>query len=148
MSQHQPADHFSGIAKQYAAFRPRYPRELFDWIASIVERHHCAWDCGAGNGQATVDIATRFDRVIATDWSAEQIARAPARDNVEWIVAPAEAVPIQSGSIDLTTVAQALHWFDDDRFYTEVRRVSAPRAAIVAWTYAPPRMVGDVGDAL
>jgi ubiquinone/menaquinone biosynthesis C-methylase UbiE len=144
----RPADHFSGIAKAYAAFRPRYPRELFDYLASIATNHHRAWDCGAGSGQATLDLAERFDEVIATDISAEQIARAPTRDNVRWLVAPAESVPIEPTSVDLTTVAQALHWFDHDRFYAEVRRVSAPGAAIAAWTYAPPRMDAEVGAAL
>jgi SAM-dependent methyltransferase len=143
-----PADHFSGVAKAYAEFRPRYPQELFDYVASIVSSHRRAWDCGAGSGQATGDLAKRFDEVIATDISAEQLARVPAHHNVRCLVAPAEAAPIEAGSVDLTTVAQALHWFDHDRFYAEVRRVSAPGAAIVAWTYAPPRMDREVGEAL
>jgi ubiquinone/menaquinone biosynthesis C-methylase UbiE len=105
----QPADHFSGIAKQYAAFRPRYPRELFDYLASIVANHRRAWDCGAGSGQATLDLAERFDEVIATDLSDKQLARAPERPNITWLVAPAESVPIESETVDLTTVAQALH---------------------------------------
>jgi SAM-dependent methyltransferase len=144
----RPADHFSGIAKAYAEFRPRYPQELFDFVASIVPNHRRAWDCGAGNGQATLDLAERFDEVIATDISAEQLGRAPTRSNIRWFVAPAESVPIESKSVDLTTVAQALHWFDHTRFYAEVRRVSAPGAAIAVWTYAPPRMEGAVGAAL
>jgi SAM-dependent methyltransferase len=141
-------DHFSHISRAYAEFRPRYSRELFDYLASIVSRHHRAWDCGAGNGQATLDLAERFDEVIATDISAQQLVRAPARANVRWLVAPAESAPIEASSVDLTTVAQALHWFDHDRFYAEVRRVSAPGAAIAAWMYASPRMDGDVGAAL
>ncbi len=144
----RPADHFSVIARTYASFRPRYPRALFDFVASIVDRHRLAWDCGAGNGQATVDLAERFEKVIGTDSSAEQLAKAPAHPKIEWLVAPAESVPIATGSVDLTTVAQALHWFDHDRFYAEVTRVSAPGAAIAAWTYAPPRMDGDVGRAI
>ncbi|MGH7619895.1 MAG: class I SAM-dependent methyltransferase [Gemmatimonadaceae bacterium] len=144
----EPADHFSGVAKAYAAFRPHYPRELFDYVASIAPRHHRAWDCGAGSGQATTDLAERFDEVIGTDLSAEQIAKASARPNIRYLVAPAESVPIESGTVDLTTVAQALHWFDHAPFYDEVRRVSVPGAVIAAWTYASPRMEGDVGAAL
>jgi SAM-dependent methyltransferase len=144
----RPADHFSGIAKAYAEFRPRYTPELFDYLATIVTKPHRAWDCGAGSGQATLDLAERFDEVIATDLSEKQLARAPARPNIRWLVAPAEAVPIESSSVNLTTVAQALHWFDHDRFYAEVRRVSAPGAAIAAWTYAPPQMDGEVGAAV
>jgi SAM-dependent methyltransferase len=144
----RPADHFSVIAKTYAAFRPRYPRELFDYVASIVDHHRLAWDCGAGNGQATVDLAERFDEVVGTDASAEQLAKAPAHPKIRWLVARAESVPLASSSVDLTAVAQALHWFEHDRFYAEVRRVSAPGAAIAAWTYGPPRMDGDIGRAI
>lgn len=31
----------------------------------------------------------------------------------------------------------ALHWFDFDAFYREVRRVAKPGAIIAAWAYAP-----------
>lgn len=141
-------DHFSGVAAGYAVFRPRYTPELFDFVASIAPAHRCAWDCGAGTGQATVGLADHFDHVIGTDVSPEQIANAPAHPKIEWHAAPAESVPIASGSVDLITVAQALHWFDHDRFYTEVRRVAVPGAAIAAWTYAAPTMEGTVGEIL
>lgn len=144
----QAPDHFSGVAKAYAEFRPRYPSELFDYLASIVEHRRRVWDCGAGNGQASLDLAERFDAVLATDLSAKQLARAPERPNVLWVASSAESAPIASSSIDLTAVAQALHWFDHEPFYAEVRRVSAPGAAIAAWTYAPPRMDAAVGVAL
>lgn len=143
-----PGDHFSGVSAGYSAFRPRYPHALFEFLATITPRHQLAWDCGAGTGQATVDLAEFFDRVIGTDVSAEQIARAPAHPKITWLVSPGEATPLASGSVDLITVAQALHWFDHARFNPEVRRVAAPGAAIAAWTYAAPRMDGDVGEVL
>lgn len=143
-----PGDHFSGVSAAYSAFRPRYPRALFEFLATITLRHQLAWDCGAGTGQATVDLAEFFDRVIGTDVSAEQIARAPAHPKVTWLVSPAESAPLASGSVDLITVAQALHWFDHARFNAEVQRVAAPGAAVSAWTYAAPQMDGDVGDVL
>jgi ubiquinone/menaquinone biosynthesis C-methylase UbiE len=111
---------------------------------------HCArrgraWDCGAGSGQATRDLAPRFAEVVATDTSVEQLGQAPTLANVLWVASRAEAAPIRSRSIDLIAVAQALHWFDHDRFFAEVRRVAAPGALFAAWTYAAPRMEGDVG---
>jgi len=80
--------------------------------------------------------------------SAEQIAHAPMHESILWLVAPAETTPLASRSVDLITVAQALHWFDHSRFYDEVRRVGAFDAALCAWTYAAPRMQGTVGEAL
>lgn len=141
-------DHFSSVSGSYATFRPGYPAELFEYVASIATHHRRAWDCGAGSGQASLDLAKWFDEVIASDVSAEQIASAPAHPRVRWLVAPAESTPIAGASMDLVAVAQALHWFDHAKFYDEVRRVAAPGAAIAAWTYAVPSMDGDVGAML
>lgn len=129
------ADHFSPVANQYASFRPSYPDALFDWLASIAPQRELAWDCGAGNGQATVPLAQRFDRVIATDLSAAQLAAAPLLPNVEYREAPAEASGLPDRSVDLVTVAQAMHWFGLPQFYAEVRRTLRPRGVIAAWGY-------------
>ena len=102
------------------------------------------WDCGAGSGQASVGLARHFDRVVATDASAEQIARAEPAANVEYRVAPAEASGLISGSVGLVTVAQALHWFPHDGFFNEVRRVSAAGGMIAAWSYASCHAGQDV----
>jgi SAM-dependent methyltransferase len=144
-----PGDHFSKLSSGYATFRPRYPDELFDYLASIALQRRLVWDVGAGTGQATVALAERFDHVIGTDVSAAQLARAPQNPQIEWHVTPAESAPmIAASSVDLVTVAQALHWFDHARFYEEVRRVAAPDAVIAAWTYASAKMDGDAGAIL
>jgi ubiquinone/menaquinone biosynthesis C-methylase UbiE len=114
-------DHFSKQAPGYAKFRPRYPQKLFDYLGSIAPTRQLAWDCGTGNGQAAVGLASVFERVIATDASDKQIANAGSHQRVEYRVAPAENSEIGSESIDLIMVAQALHWFDlrnySHRFY-------------------------------
>src|ERR1051326_7411546 len=110
-------DHFSKQATGYAKFRPRYPQKLFDYLGSIAPSRQLAWDCATGNGQAAVGLASVFDRVIATDASEKQIANAEQHDHVEYRVAPAEESGLESSSIDLIMVAQALHWFDLERFY-------------------------------
>ena len=146
--QRAPGDIFSAVSAGYAEFRPRYPRELFEFVASVAPRRERAWDCGAGSGQATTDLAEWFEQVVATDVSAEQIARGPKSPRIEWIVATAEALPLQSRMIDAITVAQALHWFDHEQFFLEVRRVASPGAVLVAWTYEAGRMDGQIGAAL
>lgn len=128
-------DHFSGHAADYASFRPRYSAEIFDFVASLPARRGLVWDCATGNGQAALDLAERFEQVIATDASAEQLSHAVPHPRVEYRQAPAERSGIEGGSIDLVTVASAVHWLDFDRFYPEVERVLAPGGALAVWTY-------------
>jgi SAM-dependent methyltransferase len=128
-------DHFSKQAADYATFRPTYPRELFDYLGSIAPSRQLAWDCGTGNGQAAVGLASVFDHVIATDASEKQIANAQSHEAIEYSVAPAEKSGIGSETIDLITIAQALHWFDLDRFYSEARRVLRPDGVLAASAY-------------
>ena len=128
-------DHFSKQAADYAIFRPCYPQELFDYLGSIAPSRQLAWDCGTGSGQAAVGLALVFDRVTATDASEKQITNAEQRERVEYRVAPAENSRIESGTVDLIMVAQALHWFDLERFYAEARRVLKPDGVLAASAY-------------
>lgn len=128
-------DHFSSVALAYAAHRPRYPDELFAWLASISPARGVAWDCGAGSGQASVGLAAHFGRVIATDASAAQIAQAPPHPAVEYRVAPAEDTGLPDESADIVTVAQAAHWFDLPAFYEEAHRVLRPGGLLAIWCY-------------
>jgi SAM-dependent methyltransferase len=129
-------DHFSGHADLYAQARPRYPGALFEWIARQSPMRRCVWDVACGNGQASVALAEKFDRVVATDPSAQQITQAQRHPRVEYRVEPAEHSSMEDRSVDAVTVAQALHWFDLPRFVEEVRRVARPGALFAAWSYA------------
>ena len=128
-------DHFSGQSEQYAQYRPKYPDEIYAYLASIAPGHSLAWDCGTGNGQAAIGLAKHFDRVHATDASAEQISRAYPHHQVDYRVESAEHVSLNASNVDLVTVAVAIHWFNFDEFYREVKRVLKPDGILAAWTY-------------
>ncbi len=129
-------DHFSAHAAIYREARPNYPAALFDFLGAEAPSTARAWDAGCGNGQASTDLAARFDEVVATDPSAEQIANASPRPNISYRVEPAEQSSLASGSVDLVCVAQALHWFDIARFHVEAKRVLKPRGVVAFWSYA------------
>jgi SAM-dependent methyltransferase len=130
-----PLDHFNQVAGDYASYRPHYPEALFHWLASVVPGRALAWDAGTGSGQSAVALARSFSRVIASDLSAGQIENAQAHQGVEYRVAPADRCETPDASVDLVTVAQALHWFDVERFFAEVERILVHRGVIAAWTY-------------
>ncbi|NEP18901.1 MAG: class I SAM-dependent methyltransferase, partial [Leptolyngbya sp. SIO4C1] len=126
-------DYFSGQAENYARYRPRYPEALFEYLAGLVAQRQVAWDCGTGNGQVALSLTPYFERVQATDASAAQIAHAFVHPQVQYQVAPAEAVPLGDRSVDLITVGLAIHWFEIERFYAEVKRVAKPGAILAVW---------------
>jgi len=130
-----PAPDFSPLAATYARARPTYPPELYEWLAGQVDRRELAWDCATGNGQAALGLTPHFARVVATDKSAEQLAHAPPHPRVEYRLATADRSGLDAGSVDLVTVAAALHWLDFASFFAEVERVTRPGGVLAAWTY-------------
>ncbi|MCW8908591.1 MAG: class I SAM-dependent methyltransferase [Sedimenticola sp.] len=128
-------DHFSGQADSYAHYRPGYPSTLFDYLADRAPARTLAWDCATGSGQAACELAKRFRKVIASDASQAQIDAAISCTGVEYRVARAEQSGLDTASVDLVTVAQALHWFDLEAFYREVERILRPSGLLAVWSY-------------
>lgn len=128
-------DLFSEKSDIYASARPKYPRELFEFIAASAGGAARVWDCGAGSGQAAVGLADFFHEVYATDISEQQIAHHIPRANIHYSVQSAEHSGFPENFFDAVVVAQALHWFDFDRFWPEVKRVLKPNGLFAAWTY-------------
>ena len=129
------APDFSNVAEEYASFRPGYPAELFEWLATTVTRRDRAWDTATGNGQAALGLAKHFNHVIATDVSSKQLHHARKHPRIDYCVARSETSGLQGDSVDLVVAAASIHWFDLTRFYAEVRRVIRPGGVVAAWTY-------------
>jgi SAM-dependent methyltransferase len=129
-------DHFSKQSPNYSRYRPSYPTALFEYLAGLTAVKERAWDCATGNGQAALGLVPFYEEVIATDASEQQIANAIRHKNICYAVAIAEKTELQSSSIDLVVVAQAIHWFDLKRFYAEVKRLLKPQGAIAVWSYS------------
>ncbi|KAJ6617514.1 S-adenosyl-L-methionine-dependent methyltransferase [Mycena sp. CBHHK59/15] len=141
----------------YAAFRPTYPRRLFD----AVMQFHAAnskpgWDravdLGCGTGQATVELLhdgkrLGFQSVMGVDPSANmvQIAKESVPEQfklgVEFRQSSAEDLSfIQDGTVDLVTAAQAAHWFDWGRLWPELHRILKPGGTVAFWGYSELRL--------
>lgn len=141
-------NYFYSCSSDYSRFRPDYPVDLFRFLESLCRDRRQAWDCGAGTGQATAGLAGRFEAVFASDISFDQIAQAAPRPGVYYFVGSAGSAPIRSASLDLVVVAQALHWFDLDKFFQEVRRILKPGGVIGVWCYRFPSVDSRVDAVL
>lgn len=126
---------FDRGGQAYAQFRPEYPAELAEVLASLAPTTDLAVDVGCGNGQLTVQLASHFDAVIGVDPSADQIANARLHGRVRYVQAPAENLPVPKRRAGLITAAQAAHWFDRPAFYNEVRRIAVDDAVLALVSY-------------
>ncbi len=122
-------------AEDYSKYRPQYPEKLFKFISSLANGHEKAWDCATGNGQAAIGLVPYFKEIIATDISEEQITNCIPNNKIRYFKASAENSNLPPNSIDLITVATAIHWFDKDKFFKEVKRILKPKGILAVWNY-------------
>ena len=128
-------DYFSDNSGRYSTYRPTYPRELFQYLASVSPTNEKAWDCACGTGQSALGLSEHFENVIATDASENQIKKAIPNDAILYRVSPAEHADIPDNEADIITVAQALHWFHIESFFKEADRVLKKNGILAVWTY-------------
>jgi SAM-dependent methyltransferase len=129
-------DHFSGRPADYRRYRPVYPQALIDYVSAEAPHRRLAVDCATGSGQAALALAAGFQQVVALDGSLRQLASAGRAPGVRYVAALAECIPLKDSVASLIVAAQAVHWFDFDRFYAECRRVLERGGVFAAWTYA------------
>ncbi|XP_065286252.1 putative methyltransferase DDB_G0268948 isoform X1 [Dermacentor albipictus] len=158
-------------ANIYAKFRPTAPQAFVEEIMKFVKVHvsdfNLAVDAGCGPGISTTALAPYFKKVHGYDTSEAQIAEAKALNKFEnvyfwaldtlensgWsgffrsphfihsLVSPAEKIPEKNESVQLITVMQAVHWFNLDAFYKEVKRVLVPHGVLELGGYLIPKPV-------
>ena len=102
-------DHFSGHSNEYRQYRPQYPQALFHHLSSLTKAHQRVWDCATGTGQSALSLADYYVQVIGTDANEKQIQNAIVKENIVYQMTPAEHNGIDTYSVDLITVTQALH---------------------------------------
>ncbi|BFG29008.1 hypothetical protein CerSpe_152820 [Prunus speciosa] len=134
---------FDKQADVYLDGRPTYPEEWYSKLAALTPHHTLAWDVGTGNGQAAISVAQHYEQVIGTDVSESQLQHGIPHPRVRYAHTPLnitdeEVIALVGGedSVDLVTVATAVHWFDLPKFYNLVSRVlKKPGGVLAVWTY-------------
>ncbi|KAL6180122.1 hypothetical protein ACLB2K_046790 [Fragaria x ananassa] len=136
---------FDKQAEIYVEARPTYPKEWYSKLAALTPQHSLAWDAGTGNGQAALGLSEHYQQVVATDISEEQLKYAIQHPRIRYIHTPTslsedEMVNLIGGghenSLDLITVAEAVHWFDLPQFYPLAKRLlRKPGGIIAVWAY-------------
>lgn len=128
-------NYFSSQSTDYSLFRPSYPEAMIKWLVDQSRAYDLAWDGATGSGQTARQLAPYFKQVIATDASQSQIDNATPCEGVEYRVMRSESSGLQTGTVDLITIAQAAHWFDMKAFNEEAARILKPGGFIALWCY-------------
>jgi len=136
--------HFQTGGEAYVQHRPSYPPELARQLAQACAGNRLAIDVGCGSGQLSLLLAEHFERVLATDISADQLAHAHRHAKLTYRLESAERIGAKDASADLIVAAQAAHWFDLDRFYAECRRVAVPGGLLALVSYGVPTIEGPL----
>jgi SAM-dependent methyltransferase len=109
-------DAFAGTAEAYARYRSPYPATMLDdLLARATVGRGALLDLATGPGRIALDLAPRFEHVVAVDVEPEMIAVASARaaprgiTNIDWRVGRAEDLEARPASFDLVTIGEAFH---------------------------------------
>jgi len=123
---------FGSAAGAYAAHRPTYPVEAVRWVLGAATRPvREVADVGAGTGAFTAVLAELGLDVTAFEPDAGMLAQLSAdHPDRRAVLAHAEHLPIDDGSVDAVTAAQAWHWFDKPAAAAEFVRVVRPGGVI------------------
>ncbi|MGG5461125.1 class I SAM-dependent methyltransferase [Clostridium sp. B9] len=142
-------ENFTGKAESYAKGRPGYPKEAIKKIFQLVSSEAIFADIGAGTGKFTIKIAERGYSVFAVEPNADmrnQLAITLEPFEKSHIIdGTAETTTLPDNSVDIITIAHALHWFNIDEFKIECTRILKPNGfIIVIYNHLSDKNTNDV----
>ncbi|MDE7399935.1 MAG: class I SAM-dependent methyltransferase [Oscillospiraceae bacterium] len=115
-------ERFTGKADFYDKFRPSYPETLINFLYENAQCDAVA-DIGAGTGKFTRCLLKKPWNVIAVEPNADMREKLSDIEEISVVNAPAEETLLKSHSVGLVTAAQAFHWFDEELFKAECKRI-------------------------
>ena len=141
-------------ADLYKKYRPVYPDTIIERIVELCKQNGASFkyavDVGCGSGQSTLGLRDYYGAVVGIDVSEAQISNAPRNiSNVTFQTGTADDLSrFQTGTIDLITVATAIHWIDREKFYKEVHRILSPNGVLAIYSYGNPCLDKSAGSEL
>lgn len=131
-------NHFSSkkAAEYYAKGRPYVHDEVIKHMRvffNLKKPIEWALDIGCGTGLSAVAIKKIARNIVALDISYNMVAIAPREQNIYYINAVAEHIPLATASFELVTVSSAFHWFNEKQSADEFNRVLKSNGRLVIY---------------
>jgi SAM-dependent methyltransferase len=127
-----PTERFTGRVDSYRRFRPGYPAEIVERLRSDcgLRPDAVVADVAAGTGLfAEIFLAAGF-AVTAVEPNDEMRTACAELESIypklRCVTGTAEGTGLADASVDLITVAQAMHWFNLERTRREFVRILKP----------------------
>lgn len=135
---------FGHAAEEFERYRPDYPPELFEHILAVVPSNHRerAMDLGAGTGKATRALLPHFREVIAVEPDPGMAAK--LKEDIPAVIVrnvTSEDSSQPPSTVDLVTIANALHWMDAPRVFANVHSWLRPRAIFAVFDRPLPKTI-------
>jgi SAM-dependent methyltransferase len=134
-----PTVRFSDRVADYVQYRPDYPAALLDWLQREcgVNKSWRVADIGAGTGISSKMFLDAGYRVTAVEPNGPMRAAAEhwlhGYACFDAIDGRADTTGLPDASVDLVTVAQAFHWFDEEATRREFARILRPDGLAAVW---------------
>lgn len=128
---------FDGKGEIYAKARPKYAIELFDYIKNTlhIREYGVFADIGSGTGIFSEHLLNNGYRVYAVEPNADMRKKAEEKlsehDGFTSVDGADNNTTLAERSVECVTVAQAFHWFDEEAFRTECRRILKPNGKVI-----------------
>jgi len=120
---------FTGRASFYSTSRPSYPLGILDILRSEInfDETYIIADIGSGTGRLSQLFLENGNRVLAVEpndemrgWAEKTLDKFPKFRSIR---GTAEQTGLESASVDLVVIGQALHWFDCEGSSREFARI-------------------------
>lgn len=133
---------FAALAEGYAQHRPPVHREILRLALSGT--YATAVDVGCGSGISTRALADFAPTRIGVEPSEAMVEAGRAVDpTAQFLVGPAEAIPLPDSSADLITAAGSLNYADLSRFFPEALRLLAPQGQLLIYDFSTGNAEGS-----
>ncbi|MGB3478164.1 MAG: class I SAM-dependent methyltransferase [bacterium] len=131
-------DHFSSkkAAEYYTKGRPYVHDDVIQRMSvffNLKKTVEWALDIGCGTGLSAIALKEIAHNVVALDISYDMIAIAPREQDMYYVNAVAEYIPIAATSFELVTISSAFHWFNEKQSANELNRVLKSSGRLVIY---------------